>query len=98
MVAGDTVIRMWEYGGMVAWCSKLVVIFNFAGEECQVLGYMEIWWYKVACVSCVRCVGVRRYGGMVFQVGVRMEVLCRMRIARCIISWREKGTVARVTW
>ena len=26
LVAGDTVIRVWEYGGMVAWCSKWVVV------------------------------------------------------------------------
>ena len=43
VVAGATVIRVWEYGGMVAWCSKWVVVSNFAGEESQVLGYMEIW-------------------------------------------------------
>ena len=63
------------------------------------LGYMEIWWYEVACVYGVS--GAWVYGGMVawcLRWVVVWRLSCRMKIARCIISWREEGTVARVTW
>ena len=33
--------------------------------------------------------GVRRYNDMMFQVGGRM------RTARCMVTWRQKCTVAR---
>ena len=65
------------------------------------LGYMEIWWYEVACVWCVRCVGVRRYGSMAFQIGVRMEVVLSYedcQVHNFVARKRHCCTGHLVTW
>ena len=61
---------VWQVHG----CSRWVVVWNYTGEKCHVLGCTEAWWSRVACVSCAMCESLRKYGWMVLEVGGCMEV------------------------